>query len=48
MVTCCLKDCSNQSRLNKHVSYHKIPGEEGKDIRDTWIKAITRSALPKA
>ena len=48
MVTCCVKGCSNQSRLNSNVSYHKIPGEERKDIRDAWIKAIDRPVLPKA
>ena len=34
MVTCCVKDCSNQSRFNKNVSYNEIPGQERKDIRD--------------
>ena len=48
MFTCCVKGCSNQSRLNKIVSYHKIPGQERKDIRDAWIKAIARPVLPKA
>ena len=28
MVTCCVKGCLNQSRLNKNVSYHKIPCQE--------------------
>ena len=42
MVTYCVKGCSNQSRLNKNVSYQKIPGQETKDIRDAWIKAIAR------
>ena len=48
MVTYCVKGCSNQSRLNKNVSYQKIPGQETKDIRDAWIKAIARPALPEA
>ena len=48
MVTYCVKGCSNQSRLNKNVSYHKIPAQERKDIRDAWIRAIARPALPKA
>ena len=48
MVTCCVKGCSNQSRLNKNVSYHKIPGQERKDVRDAWIRAIARPVLPKA
>ena len=48
MVTRCVKGCSNQSRLNKSVSYHKIPGQKRKDIRDAWIKVITRLVLPKA
>ena len=39
---CTVKGCSNQSRLNKNVSYHKIPGKERKDIRDAWIRATTR------
>ena len=47
MVTCCVKGCWNQSRLNKNVSYHKIPDEEKKDIRDAWIKTIARPVLPK-
>ena len=32
MVTCSVKDCSNQSRLNKNFSYHKVLGEERKDL----------------
>ena len=48
MVTCCVKGCSNQSGLNKNVGYHKIPGQERRDIRDPWIKAIARPVLPKA
>ena len=47
MVTCCVKGCSNQSRLNKNVSYHKITGPGRKDIRDAWIRAIARTVLPK-
>ena len=42
-----VKVCSNQSRLNKNVSY-KIPDYERKDTRDAWIRAIARPALPKA
>ena len=38
----------NKSRLNKNVSYHKIPGHKRKDIRDAWIRAITRPVLPTA
>ena len=45
MVTCYMKGCSNQSRLNKNVSYHKIPGQERKDIKKAWTRAIAR---PKA
>ena len=48
MVTCCVKGCSNQSRLNKNGLHHKIPGQERKDIRDSWIRAIARPVLPKA
>ena len=48
MVTCCVKGCSNQSRLNKNVSYNKIPGQERKDIKNAWIRAITRPISPKA
>ena len=44
---CTAKGCSNQSRSNKNVSYHKIPGQERKDIRDAWIRAIARQVLPK-
>ena len=47
-MTCKVKGCSNQSRLNKNVSYHKISGHERKDIRDVWIRAIARPVLPKA
>ena len=42
-----VKGCSNQSRSNKNVSYHKIPDQERKDIRDAWIRAIARWVLPK-
>ena len=28
MVTCCVKGCSNQSRLNTNVSYHKLLGKQ--------------------
>ena len=45
---CTVKGCSNQSRLNKNVSCHKIPGQERKDVRDAWIRAIARPVLPKA
>ena len=45
---CAVKGCSNQSRLNKKVSYHKIPGHERKDVRDGWIRAIARPVLLKA
>ena len=31
MVTCYVKGCSYQSRLNKTVSYHKVLNEEKKD-----------------
>ena len=48
MVHCCVKDCSNQSRLNKNVSYQKILDEKRKEIRDDWIKLITRPVLRKA
>ena len=30
MVNCCVQGCSNQSRPNKNVSYHKVLGEERK------------------
>ena len=48
MVTYCVKGCSNQSRLNKNVSYLKIPGQERNDMRDAWIRSIARPVLPKA
>ena len=32
MFTCSVKDCSNQSRLNKNISYHKVLVEERKDL----------------
>ena len=32
MFTCSVKDYSNWSRLNKNVSYHKVLGEERKDL----------------
>ena len=34
--------------MNKNISYHKITGQERKNIRDTWIRAIARPVLPKA
>ena len=43
-----MKGCSNQSRLNKNVSYHKRPDKERKDTRDAWIKTIARPVLLKA
>ena len=39
---CTVKGCSNQSRLNKNVSYQKIAGQERKDIKVAWIRAIAR------
>ena len=42
-----VKGCSNQSRLNENFSCHKVPGQERKDIRDAWIRAIVRPVLPK-
>ena len=48
MITCCVKGFSSQSRLSKNVFYHKIPGQERKDIRNAWIRAIARPVLPKA
>ena len=48
MVTYCVKGCLNQSRFNKNNSHYKTPGQERKDIRDAWIRAITRPVLPKA
>ena len=32
MFTCNVKGCSNQSTMNKNVSYHKVLGEERKDL----------------
>ena len=46
MVSSYVKGCSNLSRLNKKVSYDKIPGKKKK--KDAQIKTIERSALPKA
>ena len=43
-----MKGYSNKSRLNKNNSYHKIPGQERKDIRNAWIRAIARPVLPEA
>ena len=48
MVTCCVEGCSNQSGLNKNVSYHKISGHKRKYVRDASIRAIARPVLPKA
>ena len=42
------KGSSNQSRLNKNVSYLKIPGQKRKDIRDASMRAIARPVLSKA
>ena len=47
MVTCCVEGCSNQSGLNKNVFYHKIPGQDQKDVRDAWIRRISRPVLHK-
>ena len=48
MVTCIVKDCSNDWSLNKNVFYHKIPGEEGKDLKKAWLKTTARPVLRKA
>ena len=32
IFTCSVKGCSNQSRLNKSISYHKVLAEERKDL----------------
>ena len=34
--------------MNSNVSYHKIPGQERKDVGDAWITAIVRPVLLKA
>ena len=31
---------SNQSRLNRNLSYHFRPSEEKQDVRDAWMKEI--------
>ena len=41
MFTRCVKVCSNQSRSNKNLSYHKIPDQEKKKTRDAWISQIS-------
>ena len=48
MITCCVKSCSNQSRLNKRVSCNRLPDKRRKDKRDAKIKTINRSVLHKA
>ena len=45
---CTVKSCSTKSRSNKNVSHYKIPGQERKNLRDAWIRAIARPVLPKA
>ena len=47
MVTYCVEGCSNQSRLNRNVSYHEIPDQERKDIMNAWVRAIARSIYLK-
>ena len=47
MITCCRKGCSNQSRLNKHVSCNRLPDKKRKDKRNAWIKTINKSVLHK-
>ena len=39
MILCYVKGCSNQSRLNKNVTYHKIPEQDRKDIRDAIVSS---------
>ena len=34
--------------MNSNVSYHKIPGQERKEVGDAWITAIVRPVLLKA
>ena len=48
MITCCMKGCSSHSRLNKHVSYNRLPDKKRKDKRNALIKTINKSALLKA
>ena len=45
MITCCVKGCSNQSRLNKSVSCNRLPDKRRKI---QGIKTINRSVLHKA
>ena len=32
MFTCCVKGGSNESRLSKYISYHKVLGEDRKKL----------------
>ena len=48
MITCCMKCCSNHSRLKKHVSCNRLPNKYRKNKRDAWIKTISKSVLHKA
>ena len=48
MITCCVKGCSNQSRLNKRISCNRLPDKRRKDKRDAWIKTINKPVLHKA
>ena len=44
MITCCMKGCSNQLRLNMSL----VTDKNIKDKGDVWIKKLNKSVLHKA
>ena len=43
LMTCCVKDCSNQSKLNKNVSCNKVLGEEIKFLKKKRLNPYIRA-----
>ena len=39
---CCVPLCSNRSRLDPSLSFHRFPGESRSALRKAWIHAIRR------
>ena len=42
-MTCCVKGCSNESRLNKDASYNKVLHEEIKFLKKDILKFLCKS-----
>ena len=47
MPQCAAFGCTNHTDTRKDISFHSLPNENRKPIRQAWIKAIRRETLPK-